>query len=132
MNSDKMISVGINGFGRIGKCVFLQLLNTENVRICAINAHNLVVEDVENYLKYDSTHHYCKKFTVEIISKNVFKINHHTIHLFGNYDAKTLQWKTAGCSYLIDATGDFLKTQKCFLLCTHKKSHFLYLLNIVK
>jgi glyceraldehyde 3-phosphate dehydrogenase len=113
MNSDKMISVGINGFGRIGKCVFLQLLNTENVRICAINAHNLVVEDVENYLKYDSTHHYCKKFKVEIFSKNVFKINHHTIHLFGNYDAKTLQWKTAGCSYLIDATGAFLTTQKC-------------------
>ena len=113
MNSDKMISVGINGFGRIGKCVFLQLLNTENVRICAINANNLVVEDVENYLKYDSTHHYCKKFKVEIISKNVFKINRHTIHLFGNYDAKTLQWKTAGCSYLIDATGAFLTTQKC-------------------
>ena len=113
MNSDKMISVGINGFGRIGKCVFLQLLNTENVRICAINANNLVVEDVENYLKYDSTHHYCKKFKVEIISKNVFKINRHTIHLFGNYDAKTLQWKPAGCSYLIDATGAFLTTQKC-------------------
>ena len=32
-----MIKVGINGFGRIGKCILLQLLNNTKFNICCIN-----------------------------------------------------------------------------------------------
>ena len=35
------IKIGINGMGRIGKCVLLQLLNDNSVKIGAINAVNL-------------------------------------------------------------------------------------------
>ena len=31
------MNVGINGFGRIGKCVFLQLLELEDVNIKVVN-----------------------------------------------------------------------------------------------
>ena len=33
-----MLDIGINGFGRIGKCIFLQLINNPFIRVRAINA----------------------------------------------------------------------------------------------
>ena len=57
-----MIKIGVNGFGRIGKCIFLQLLCKKNVQICAINDPNIKVNDIEDYLKYDSVHNYNKNW----------------------------------------------------------------------
>ena len=36
-----MISVGINGFGRIWKAIFIQLLENNKFSVCAINAPSL-------------------------------------------------------------------------------------------
>ena len=46
-----MISIGINGFGRIGKCVFLQLIQNPHVIVKAINAPDFDIEKIEFYLK---------------------------------------------------------------------------------
>ncbi len=61
-----MLGVGINGFGRIGKCIFLQLLNDPSIKICCINAPVLEMKYLEQYLKYDSVHHYSRDFTIHI------------------------------------------------------------------
>jgi len=53
-----MISVGINGFGRIGKSIFIQLLEHEHIQVTAINAPDLDIKYMETYLKYDSVHKY--------------------------------------------------------------------------
>ena len=108
-----MIKVGINGFGRIGKCIFLQLIDNVNFQICALNAINLTASELEDYIKYDSVHHYSKDFTVQILSKNKIKINHHEIELLSDRNAKNLHWKNSGCEYLFDATGSYLTTEKC-------------------
>ena len=50
------IKVGINGLGRIGKCVLLQLIEDNEVEIVAINAVNLNVNEM-------------LRFNSEIISK---------------------------------------------------------------
>ena len=108
-----MIKVGINGFGRIGKCIFLQLINNKNFQICALNAINLTALELEDYIKYDSTHHYTKDFIIKILSQNKIKINHHEIDLFSDRNGKNLKWKNSGCEYLFDATGSYLTTEKC-------------------
>lgn len=108
-----MIKVGINGFGRIGKCIFLQLIHNLNFQICALNAINLTAYELEDYIKYDSVHHYSKDFTFQILSKNKIKINHHEIELLSDRNAKNLHWKNSGCEYLFDATGSYLTTEKC-------------------
>lgn len=108
-----MINVAINGLGRIGKCVLLLLLNNPNFSIRCINAPNLCVEEIADYLKYDSTHNYPRNFTIEIISKDVIKINNHVIKLFSDRNAKNLLWREFGAEYLIDATGCYLTTEKC-------------------
>jgi glyceraldehyde 3-phosphate dehydrogenase len=108
-----MIKVGINGFGRIGKCILLQLLNNIKFNICCINVLNITLNEIEDYLKYDSTHSYDKNFNVTIISDTEIKINHHHIHIFSDRNAKNLEWKKFGCKYIFDATGSYLTLNKC-------------------
>lgn len=108
-----MIKIGINGFGRIGKCIFIQLINNPKFSINCINATSIKVKEIEEYLKYDSTHHYDKNFSFEIISDTEFKINHHKIKLFSDRDPKNLPWNVYGCEYLFECTGSFLTTDKC-------------------
>jgi glyceraldehyde 3-phosphate dehydrogenase len=104
------IRVGINGFGRIGKCVFLQLLENPNFYICAINAPDISIEELEDYLNYDSIHHYDKNMKIELIDNDTFRLCGHTIQFFHERNAKNICWN---CEYLIDATGAYLTTPKC-------------------
>ena len=43
---EKVMNVGINGFGRIGRCVFLQLLELEDISIKVVNT-SLSLESIE-------------------------------------------------------------------------------------
>ena len=108
-----MINIGINGFGRIGKCVFLQLLNNVNFSIKCLNATEIKVSEIEDYLNFDTTHKHNIKIKVEILSNQLFKINNHVIHLISERDAKKIDWKKMDCEYIIDATGSYLTTEKC-------------------
>ena len=56
-----MIRIGINGFGRIGRCLLraYSVLPTEKkdeMEIVAINSNGIVPEDAAHLLQYDSTH----------------------------------------------------------------------------
>jgi len=110
-----MIKVGINGFGRIGKIIFLQLIE-RNVPVAAINIPDFDIRNLETYLKHDSTHHYSIDFTINVIDDQTFIINYkensRTIHLLNSRDAKQLNWRKYGVQYVIDATGVFLTETK--------------------
>jgi glyceraldehyde 3-phosphate dehydrogenase len=108
-----MIRIGINGFGRIGKCVFLQLLENKNFEIVALNISNFNIDQFEEYIKYDSTHRFNNKFNINIINDKLIKINHHNINILSDRDPKNLNWKDFNCKIIIDATGAFLTTEKC-------------------
>lgn len=108
-----MINIGINGLGRIGKCVFIQLIENKNFCIKCINITKIKISDIEEYLKYDSTHHYNKNFILEIISDTEFKINNSIIKILSDREPSNLDWKKYGCEYLFDCTGAFLSTEKC-------------------
>ena len=49
------VKLGINGFGRIGRIVFRETFNRDNVEVVAIN-DLLDVEHLAYLLKYDSVH----------------------------------------------------------------------------
>ena len=51
-----MIKVGINGFGRIGKCIFIQLISNLNFSIKCLNTTGIKVKEIEEYLRYDYRH----------------------------------------------------------------------------
>ena len=69
-----MIKIGINGFGRIGKCVMLQLLNNPFVQVVAINAPDFNIRSIESYLKRDSVHLYSRDFSVSVINNTQFNL----------------------------------------------------------
>ena len=108
-----MTFVGINGFGRIGKSVFIQLLGHKTLKIKAINAPNFKLENLASYLENDSTHQYAKNWSIEIINENTFSINDQVIYLLNNRDASLLNWKSYDIHYVIDSTGAYLTQDKC-------------------
>ena len=89
-----MTYIGLNGFGRIGKCIFLLLLNNDNLHIKAINAPDYDISKIESYLKNDSVHKYSRDFTLEIVDENSFRINGHQIFILRDRDAKNLDWRS--------------------------------------
>lgn len=107
-----MLSIGINGFGRIGKCVFLQLIYNHTMDVKVINAPDFDIQKIESYLKRDSVHQYNKHFHVNVIDNDTFEINGKTIHLLRNRDASQLEWRKYGVNHIIDATGVYLTEEK--------------------
>jgi glyceraldehyde 3-phosphate dehydrogenase len=113
MKREIKIRVGINGLGRIGKLVLLQILNEQNsiFEICAINATKLQAEDYQEYINYDSVHHFQQKHEVKLLDNQRIQIGDHNIRLFQSREAPN--WVSAGVEYLIDCTGSFLTEDKC-------------------
>lgn len=107
-----MTFVGLNGFGRIGKCIFLLLLNNDNIHVKAINAPDFDITKLEAYLKNDSVHKYQKNFVIEIIDNDSFLINGNLIHILRDRNAENLSWKKYGIEILIDASGVYLTKEK--------------------
>jgi glyceraldehyde 3-phosphate dehydrogenase len=108
------MKVGINGFGRIGKSIFIQLLAHPYFKICAINAIKLDIHSIEKYFKRDSTHFYDKNFKINILDENHFEIiylNHtHKVRLIRERDAEKIEWNV---DLLFEASGAYLTTEKC-------------------
>ena len=107
-----MNPIGINGFGRIGKCIFLLLLKHEFFYVAAINAPGMDIHRLESYLKNDSVHKYGGDFIIEIVDNDNFKINGHLVHIFRDRNAENLRWKDYNIDTLIDATGAYLTKEK--------------------
>ena len=87
-----MRPIGINGFGRIGKCVFLILLHHNDFCVSAINAPDFDIQKIDKYLKNDTVHKYNKDFSIEIVDNDNFKINGHLVHVFRDRDPKNISW----------------------------------------
>lgn len=119
-----MVNIGINGLGRIGKSILIQLLNNKikNIKIKAINIPDFDIKNLEKYLKNDSTHKYDTNFHIEIIDDNKCKINNNEIFILNNRDASKLNWRSYNINYVIDSTGAFLTHDACNL---HNVDHVI-------
>jgi len=110
--------IGINGFGRIGKCLFLQLMKEKMCRVKAINIPNFDVNNIKQYLEYDSNHSsFERPWKIEVIDESSFSVDRGlgkmVIHVLNNRDPSKLNWKKYGIDYVIDTTGAYLTTDSC-------------------
>jgi glyceraldehyde 3-phosphate dehydrogenase len=98
------VKLGINGFGRIGRIVFRETFNRDNVEVVAIN-DLLDVDHLAYLLKYDSVH---GRFngTVEVKDGQLF-VNGKNIRITAEKDASTLKWDEVGVDVVAECTGIF-------------------------
>jgi glyceraldehyde 3-phosphate dehydrogenase len=104
--------IAINGFGRIGRLTFRNLLEMEGVEVVAIN--DLTDNPTLAYLlKYDSVH---GRFPGEVSADDQYiVVNGHKIHGLAEKDPAKLPWKEMGIDIVIESTGRFVDVEKAGL-----------------
>lgn len=103
-----MITVAINGFGRIGRRVFRLLNENPNIQVVAIN--DLAdAKTLSHLLKYDSIH---GKFNAEVsCDDNHIIVNNNKVRLLNETHPRDINWKPFNVDFLIEATGKFKSTE---------------------
>ena len=104
------ITVGINGFGRIGRNVFRVIAQRKGIDVLAINdladSKSLAI-----LLKYDSVH---GRFNGSIEAKEKsLLVNGKEVKLLMEKDPTKLPWKTLGVDIVIESTGIFTSRADC-------------------
>lgn len=99
-----MKKVAINGFGRIGRLVFRQLVTDSDIKIVAINDLTKA-ETLAHLLKYDTAH---GRFngTVEAREGKLI-VNGQEILIVAEKDPKNLPWKSLEIDAVVESTGFF-------------------------
>lgn len=103
------ITIGINGFGRIGRLVLRIALQRSDIKVVAVNDPFIAPEYAAYMFKYDSTH---GRFKGEVTSKDdSLVIDGQSIKVFGEKDPASIPWGKAGVDYVIESTGVFTTTE---------------------
>lgn len=100
------VKLGINGFGRIGRIVFRETYNRDNVEVVAIN-DLLDVEHLAYLLKYDSVH---GRFNGKVeVKDGKLYVNDRYIRVTAEKDPKLIQWDDASVDVdvVAECTGIF-------------------------
>ena len=98
------VTVGINGFGRIGRCTLAHIVESgrNDVQVIKLNATG-PVETNAHLLRYDSVHgRFSGKVTV---NDNSIDLGRGPIEVMSTYDPGKLEW--SGCDVVLECTGKF-------------------------
>lgn len=103
------IKIAINGFGRIGRITFRQILKHDDIEVVAIN--DLTDSNtLAHLLKYDSVH---GRFPGEVTAEEGYLVvNGKKIKIFAEKDPANLPWKDLGVGTVIECTGVFRNREK--------------------
>jgi glyceraldehyde 3-phosphate dehydrogenase len=99
------IKVGINGFGRIGRC-YLRIAQNSDVEVVAVND---VVDapTLAHLLKYDSVHH---TWDVPVRAEgDCIVAGNRKVKVLSVKEPSQLPWKELGVDVAIESTGKFTK-----------------------
>ncbi len=102
------VRIAINGFGRIGRVTFRNLLKNKNVEVVAINdlTDNATLVHL---LKYDSIH---GGFEGEVSADESFLyVNGKKIHALAEKNPTLLPWKKLKIDVVIESTGRFTDSE---------------------
>lgn len=104
-----MATIGINGLGRIGRCV-LRTAIQKGVKVGAINS----LDDPQNlvhHLKFDSTHGHWDA-DIQVTDEQI-SINGQKTHIFSSKDPADLRWGDKGVDVVMECTGVFKTSSQC-------------------
>ena len=109
------VNIGINGFGRIGRLVFRNLMQQSDFNVVGIND----ITDAKTLaylLKYDSVHGmYPGRVSAE---GDCIVVDGKKFRIFAEKDPAKLPWKDLGVAIVIEGTGVFTSREKLMLHIT--------------
>lgn len=98
------VTVGINGFGRIGRCTLSQIAASgrNDIQVVKVNATG-PLETAAHLLKYDSIHgRYPEEIT---LGDGTMDVGRGPMQMMSTYDMDELDW--SGCDVVLECTGNF-------------------------
>ena len=98
------VTIGINGFGRIGRCTLAHITEAgrNDVQVVKINATGPIATNA-HLLKYDSIH---GRFGSPItVSGTTMDLGRGPIDVMSSYNPEDLDW--SGCDVVLECTGKF-------------------------
>ena len=104
-----MIKVAINGFGRIGRLAFRQIVTQTDFDIVAINDLTSA-EDLAYLVKYDTVHGSFHEDEIKAEGNEIVVAGVKRIKVFSETDPANLPWGELGIDLVLECTGKF--TQK--------------------
>ena len=104
-----MIKVAINGFGRIGRLAFRQIVTQTDFDIVAINDLTSA-EDLAYLVKYDTVHGSFHEDEIKAEGNEIVVAGVKRIKVFSETDPANLPWGELGVDLVLECTGKF--TQK--------------------
>jgi len=103
------VTVGINGFGRIGRCTLSHIAASgrNDVQVVKLNATG-PLDTAAHLIKYDSIH---GRFPGEVTTgDDTLDLGRGPIKVMSTYDPKELDW--SGCDVVLECTGKFNDGEK--------------------
>ncbi len=103
------VTIGINGFGRIGRCTLAHITEAarNDVQVVKINATG-PIETNAHLLKYDSVH---GRFGTPVkVDGNAMDLGRGPIEVMSTYDPEELDW--SGVDVVLECTGKFNDGEK--------------------
>jgi glyceraldehyde 3-phosphate dehydrogenase len=107
--SEMTVTIGINGFGRIGRCTLAHITEAarNDVQVVKINATG-PIETNAHLLKYDSVH---GRFGTQVkVDGNTMDLGRGPIEVMSTYEPKELDW--SGVDVVLECTGKFNDGEK--------------------
>lgn len=98
------VRVAINGFGRIGRLVFRNLMKRDGFEVAAINDLS-DPKTLAYLLQYDTVHgRYPEKVSIDGDS---IRVGDHKVRVLSERDPASLPWKELGVDFAVESTGVF-------------------------
>jgi glyceraldehyde 3-phosphate dehydrogenase len=103
------VTLGINGFGRIGRLVMRAALDNPDTTVVAVNDPFLTLEYAAYQFKHDSVH---GTFPADVsIQDGCLVIGDLKVKFFSERDPASIPWGDSGAHTVCESTGVFTSTE---------------------
>jgi glyceraldehyde 3-phosphate dehydrogenase len=101
-----MVRVAINGFGRIGRLAFREMITGTDFDVVAINDLSNA-EDLAYLVKYDTAHGTFHENEISFDENNIIVGGIKKIRVFAEKDPSNLPWRDLNIDLVLECTGHF-------------------------
>lgn len=121
-----MVKIGINGFGRIGRAIFRNNLESRSFEVAVINEINPDPENVVYTLNYDTLY---DRLPVQYRLEEKYLVgeNNDRIALVNYPMISAVDWHAYGVDFLIDATGVYQNVLEAHKVIQLKKAKKVFI-----